>query len=411
MPDEFHQGSLFSDGSNKPQENHPPDDLVPRDPDGDLNPEPIDSVGELADEGTPFSEEEQSPFEEEGFTEDAEENFDDNEEPSAPPVEPRIISASERASLTAQQMNLGAVIGAAIGDAMGHPTEFITSFERIYQKYGSHGVQGYELYWEEDNGDVYAPYTDDTQMAEIVLRTLLQGTENLDTTMNRMAQGFIEWSREPQGGHRAPGNACLSGCRRLAQGVAWNQAGGADAGGCGSVMRAYPFGLIFADDVAKAEYWAVEHSKLTHRDPIALASCAAMAVGMALIRQKKEVDYVVSEMVAAACRYCAKTAAMIAVAIHEARNGVSPRVTLTRLEGWAAHEAIAAGVYIFCRHPDDPVTAILEGTNTPGDSDSIATLAGALVGCRCGFNGLPPEWVAELERTNELQALAKQIAN
>ena len=46
-------------------------------------------------------------------------------------------------------------------------------------------------------------------------------------------------------------------------------------------MRAYPFGLVFADDPARAEAWSIAHSKLTHRDPIALAACAAMAVGTA----------------------------------------------------------------------------------------------------------------------------------
>src|SRR5207249_6145442 len=129
--------------------------------------------------------------------------------------------------------------------------------------------------------------TDDTQMAEVVLRTLLEGHSDLDDTMQRLAQGFVRWSRSPQGGHRAPGNACLAGCRRLADGVAWREAGGATAGGCGSVMRAYPFGLVFAADLDKAEAWAVEHSKLTHRDPIALAASAALAVGMARIRRRE----------------------------------------------------------------------------------------------------------------------------
>jgi len=305
-------------------------------------------------------------------------------------------------------MNLGAVLGAAIGDAMGHPTEFIRSFRGIFDRYGPQGVTKYELYWERE-GKRFAPYTDDTQMAEIVLRTLLDGHMNLNDAMKRMADGFVAWSRNPQGGHRAPGNACLSGCSRLASGIPWSEAGGATAGGCGSVMRAYPFGLIFANDLDKAELWAVEHSKLTHRDPIALAASAAMAVGMARICQRQSLDLVTSEMVAAACRYSARTAAMMASAIEDARTGIEPSDTLERLEGWAAHEAIAAAVYIFTRHPDDPVAAILEGANTPGDSDSLATLAGALVGARCGIDALPPDWVRDVERAAELRELASRI--
>jgi len=301
----------------------------------------------------------------------------------------------------------GAVLGAAIGDAMGHPTEFIRSFAAIRDRYPPTGVTRFELYWERD-GKRFAPYTDDTQMAEIVLRSLLEGGD-LDATMRRMADGFIHWAKHPQGGHRAPGNACMSGCRALEGGVHWSEGGGATAGGCGSVMRAYPFGLVFADDLEKAEKWAVHHSKLTHRDPIALAASAAMAVGMARIVRGDAPIQVVEAMAAAASRYSERTGAMMTTAIAEARTGVEPEVTLERLEGWAAHEAIAAAVYLFVRHPDDPRAAILEGANTPGDSDSLATLAGALVGARCGIEALPADWVHDVERSAELLELSGRI--
>jgi ADP-ribosylglycohydrolase len=84
-------------------------------------------------------------------------------------------------------------------------------------------------------------------------------------------------------------------------------------------------------------------------------------------------------------------------------------VTLERLPGWAAHEAIAAAVYTFARHPDDPRAAMLEAANTPGDSDSLATLAGALTGCRAGLGAIPEEWVRDVERSAELIGLACRI--
>jgi ADP-ribosyl-[dinitrogen reductase] hydrolase len=307
----------------------------------------------------------------------------------------------------------GAVLGAAIGDAMGHPTEFISSFDGIIQKYGPHGITGFELSWTRE-GKRFAPYTDDTQMAEVVLRTLVESRKealNLDTTMKLMADGFIAWSNNPQGGHRAPGRACLEGCLALQRGVHWSKAGGATAGGCGSVMRAYPFGLIFHDEIDQAEHWAVEHSGLTHRDPIALAACAAMGVGVAQVLRDESVKTVTSDMVNAARRYSPETADMIEQAVHEAGSGIEPKVTLQRLRGWAAHEAIAAGAYIFVRHADDPRAAILEGANTPGDSDSIATLAGALTGARCGVGSIPVEWIRDVERGEELLGLAGSIVD
>jgi hypothetical protein len=48
--------------------------------------------------------------------------------------------------------------------------------------------------------------------------------------------------------------------------------------------------------------------------------------------------------------------------------------------------------------------------NAHGDSDSIATLAGALLGARLGLEALPPDWVRDVERSAELLALGKQAA-
>ena len=308
---------------------------------------------------------------------------------------------------------VGAVLGAAIGDAMGAPVEFVSSVAEIWRHHGPAGVTGFVRLDEVAGGRRVARYTDDTQMAEAVLRGLLDARDDdddLDGAMGRIAARFVEWKNHPQGGHRAPGNACLAGCEALERGVPWAEAGGATAGGCGSVMRAYPFGLVFADDLERAEAWAVAHSRLTHGDPIALAACAAMAVGVALLLRDVAVAEVLGAMVAAARRHSAKTAEMMERAIHEAKLGVGPEVTLDRLRAWAAHEAIAAAVYLLARHPDETRAGILEGANTPGDSDSIATLAGALLGARNGIDSLPKDWLRDLERSAELETLAMETA-
>ncbi len=310
----------------------------------------------------------------------------------------------------------GAVLGAAIGDALGHPTEFLGSFAAIRRRFGPRGVTGFRLYWSDERGRRFAPYTDDTQMAECVLRGLLDARAegaDLDGAMQLVGGRFVAWSQDPQGGHRAPGNACLEGCRALARGAPWSEAGGAEAGGCGSVMRAYPLGLLFADDLARAEEWAVAQSRLTHRHPMATSACAALAVGVAtLLRGEPDdpIDPVADAMIAAARRHSRPTAEMMTAAAAEARDGTPPEVTLARLEGWRGDEAIAAALYVLLRHPDDPRAALLEAANTPGDSDSIATLVGALLGARRGLGALPARWVREVERSRALQALGELTA-
>lgn len=63
------------------------------------------------------------------------------------------------------------------------------------------------------------------------------------------------------------------------------------------------------------------------------------------------------------------------------------------------------------RHFDDPRAGILEAANTPGDSDSLATLVGALLGARHGVVALPRAWVEEIERRDVFLRLAATVCD
>lgn len=306
----------------------------------------------------------------------------------------------------------GAIFGGAVGDAMGHPTEFVGSFEAIRARWPPDGVTGFEKYWER-GGQRFAPYTDDTDMGLVVLRSLLAAREDgldLDGTMTSMAAAFIEWSHQPDLGSRAPGNACLAGCHRLESGAHWAEGGTPDSGGCGSIMRVYPFALVHMDAPERALAWSVEHSKLTHRAPMALAACAGMTGAMLALLAGDGAPAALEAMAAAADDHDAETAELTRGAIAEARAGTPPEDILDRLQGWNAREALAASAYVFARNPGDPRAAILEGANSPGDSDSIACIAGSLAGAACGAEAIPAEWRREVEGVDELQALADRVA-
>ncbi|MEM8875683.1 MAG: ADP-ribosylglycohydrolase family protein [Planctomycetota bacterium] len=308
----------------------------------------------------------------------------------------------------------GCVVGAAIGDALGHETEFL-SMEAIRQRFGTAGVAGFER-WGSDpaTGRRVALFTDDTQMAECVLRALLAGgaVPERDVVMADMCERFVGWSRAPIGGHRAPGGACMSGCSALAGGADWRTAGGATAGGCGSVMRVYPVGLRFAfAEAHEREWWAVAQSWPTHRDPIATAASAAMAAGVAGFLRGDDDRHVFADMTAAAARHDYKTAGMICRALRAAEDGTNPASVYDKYRGWAAHEAIAAGVFAAARQPSDTAAAMLEAANTPGDSDSLATLAGGLLGARNRLSTLPQDWVRDIERSAEFLALADELTD
>ena len=296
-------------------------------------------------------------------------------------------------------------------------------------------------------------------MALLVSDVLIQsvkGKWDLERTMSSMAESFIKDLNDKTYGwaapFRAPGNACLKGVRQLkaipvsqrAQG--WWNVHASEAGGCGSVMRAFPFGLIFSHDPQKAKLWAVEHSKITHGHPRALSSCAAMAVGIAYALQAEDplsTDIIIAKMIEAAEEYHPDTAQKMRTAVKYAKEAqpliihactydpFSPHkncrhnfdITMTlkdpvyrafhekvftEFEGWAADDSIAATIYVFALFPHDLTSALYLAVHTPGDSDSIAAMSGALIGA---FTRSPLPISTKLESTPWLEDVAQQINN
>lgn len=335
----------------------------------------------------------------------------------------------------------GSVLAGAIGDAMGRPTEFISSKEEIYKKYPN-GIRSFDDFkgsdfWIDKTGKRIAPYTDDTRMAFLVLQELIKARKKdweLDATMDSIARSFVKDMNDPNGWTkpgRAPGNACIDGARELEERIkrgtenfksvwwcpftwlrpAWWNIQATSAGGCGSVMRAHPFGLVFADNPEKAAEWAAEHSKLTHGAPLALAACAAMAVGTAYALQHKDPQFILQKMIEAARKYDEKTAKMIEEVVRCAKEKKpTSNEVFKKFLGWAAHDAIAATAYIFALSHDNLKRAIHLGVHTPGDSDSIASMAGALVGAYTGVDQLPESLINPLEDADLLKEKADDAA-
>jgi ADP-ribosylglycohydrolase len=366
-----------------------------------------------------------------------------------------------------------AIINAAVGDALGRITEFVDTTDKIHAKFGKDGVTCIKqaLMKHPQSGVTVAPYTDDTLISIIVLEALLKARtaapHSQDTWDYLMVELIYQFARlftdnkyviDPLFHIRAHGTTISNslkkaismmnlpdvdfdirqtrllirvGNERLDTSL-WNFEEIKREGGCGSVMRVWPLGLVFSDNIPLLIELADKQSQLTHRHPMARAASVAMAVGTAYALQDKPVDEIIAAMIEAAQKFDAEeklyksdellTSALIKYAYDAARNGVAPdkvlgthnkmqankRSTENFLLGWAADEAVAAAVYIFVRHSDNPQQAVIEGVNTPGDSDSIASLAGALVGAKTGKVFVDKD-LALLENYNELIQLAKQI--
>ncbi len=301
----------------------------------------------------------------------------------------------------------GLLLGGALGDALGWPVEF-ASWTAIQARYGPAGIQ--------EPPDP-AVYTDDTQMTVALAEALVAtpaGTD-LDALMAEVSRRFIAWSHDPETPLTAPGNTCLAGVAALERGVPWHQAGLAESKGCGACMRVAPVGFFYQHAPEQLRHVARAQGWLTHRHPASDAACLGAATLVKLALDGVPTAAWPEAVLAAAGGIAGEFDAAIGRVVtalswaddRRALDHIGPQ----RGGGWIAEEAVAMALYCVLRHPDDFAAATRLGANITGDSDSVAAIAGGLVGARRGPEGLPAHWLARLKNRARLEALAAELAH
>lgn len=323
----------------------------------------------------------------------------------------------------------GAMIGLALGDALGFPTEFNT-IAMIEAKFGP--WRGMELI-------TPAIVSDDTQMTLAFARGLRTALDRGPLAPLRLLrplrEEYVDWSRSPEN-NRAPGHACMTACRLLSvPGRRWQEASQIHSKGCGANMRVAPIGLIPGLDERTRSGVAQVQAALTHGHPTGLAASDLTAYSVRLLAEggarPAEVPGLLREYVAARRSYyhefwlgdlwtyaqdagpaaymergwdeCLAVLDRLDAALRERDEEADP--CLVTGAGWVAEEALATGLLCFLLFPDDPVTALRRAACSSGDSDSIACLTGAFAGAYLGADAWPEAWAGRIEYGEELRAL------
>lgn len=91
-----------------------------------------------------------------------------------------------------------------------------------------------------------------------------------------------------------------------------------------------------------------------------------------------------------------------------ARNG-SQDPCLVGGEGWVAEEALAVALHTLLCFKDDPTSALRRAAFTRGDSDSIASITGALAGAAYGLSAFPSHWLGNIEYRAVLEGLTADL--
>lgn len=293
------------------------------------------------------------------------------------------------------------LFGLALGDALGCPVEF-NSLHQIKETYGPDGIL-------EPPDPAY--YTDDTQMTIGLTEGLLENSlyTSLDSQMTSIGQRFLTWMHSTEN-TRSPGNTVMAGLARYESGISWRESGLPNSKGCGSAMRVAPIGCLYREDPPRLWEVASASSFITHRHPTAIAAAVAAAYAVALaLADVPPQDFIPHILVF--CDGLSDELDTVLLRVGHVLGWGSEEAALDHIgQGWAGEEAVALALYCVLRYPDDYAACVRRGANTNGDSDSIACIAGGIMGARLGLEAIPWEWIDRCENRDYLFDLGERVA-
>lgn len=316
----------------------------------------------------------------------------------------------------------GALYGVALGDALGRDTEFMR-LKEIRKAYGR---------------DAYMPlpepalFTDDTQLTIAVARAIGDARSlKRQELVRTLADRFIEWRRvdEP----RAPGVSCVKSISRLKITRKWKRSwveAPVMSRGCGANMRVVPAALVNNIDTALGI--SQLQAAMTHAHPLALVATELTALAVRRAAEGMELTrlpYMLLEWSRQggggyrrewlsnldSRRWRTVGELRMTEAHHFATHRTQDVINLLRYDrqphdvcavlgdAWNADEALACGLYFAVHYANDPVRAISMAARTSGDSDSIASITGAIIGASQGAHIWPREWRDRIERQDDIE--------
>ena len=307
----------------------------------------------------------------------------------------------------------GALIGGAIGDAMGMPASFLTR-RQITATYGyirdflepEKDVQSY-------HGDLKAgEITDDTMESVIISQVLIQHGEFSEDAFNTAMK---TWAMEQK---MLESTVIGPSTRRYLTALMEGSDPKLTAGKGvtnGSAMRAAPIGIRYYNDLAKCVEAAAASSLPSHGSKPAVAAACAVAAGVALGVHGGYTPRDILRAAADAAAYgetvgaeitapsVARRLKLVENIVDQAKNADISSVLdeLVAIFGASmmAYESVSIAFGAFYAAEGHGANGVLAAVNAGDDADTNGSICGNLCGAYSGANAFPPSWRNRVEKT------------
>ena len=337
----------------------------------------------------------------------------------------------------------GSLVGGAIGDALGYPVEFVSSYKAIQHLYGERGITRLQPSspWLEEGGEKgKAVFSDDTQMTLFTANGLLNAKRLNVEDIAAIRNAYVEWYFTQTGGKpcpyndcwianipemnedRAPGNTCMTALNAIYRGRVPSN----DSKGCGGVMRVAPIPLYAAINgrmsIEDADRLAGDAAELTHKHPLGFIPAALMAHVIYHITTdnaptRQSLEMYIHEGLEAMKRLYPLFPFDVAYMRELAEKAISwadnDRSDVENIEaiggGWTGEEALAIALYCACRHFDNFENALIAAVNHAGDSDSTGAITGNILGAAIGYEAIPKFFLNDLELHDVILHMADDL--
>lgn len=302
---------------------------------------------------------------------------------------------------------LGCMLGAAVGDAAGLRREGL-SRRRAQRLYGARDVRP-ELIC----GRGFC--SDDTEHTLLVAYSLVLAGCDPTRFEREFAHQLKRWiATAPVG----VGFATLKACIKLLLGVGPARSGVRSAGN-GPAMRSALLGIISNSPEHLVELNR-RSTRLTHTDARAEEGALLVARAAGLMQTGSRQTPLAFLQEASRSLEGAELRGRIENAILALERGESPQEFAVS-QGWGdgvtgyVNQTVPAALYCWARFPDDLRRCVASAVLLGGDTDSVASIAGAVCGANIGVDAVPPDWVEQLSewpRTSDWMAtLAQALAH